>query len=44
MPQHNTAILSVPANEAVVDPMEAAEFAGLLYVTDEIPGLRRKRS
>jgi DNA topoisomerase-1 len=28
--------------EAIVDPQEAAEFAGLIYVSDEKPGIRRR--
>jgi DNA topoisomerase I len=32
------------AAEAVVDPKDAAEYAGLVYVSDEKPGIRRKRS
>ena len=30
--------------EAVVEPKEAAEHAGLTYVSDEKPGIRRRRS
>ena len=30
--------------ENVVDPRDAAESAGLLYVSDEEPGIRRKRA
>lgn len=30
--------------ETVVDPKEAAEAAGLVYVSDETPGITRKRS
>lgn len=40
----STAALQVPVNEAVVDPKEAAESAGLIYVTDDRPGVRRRRS
>src|SRR5262249_14299862 len=29
---------------SVVDPRETAEAAGLLYVSDEMPGIRRRRS
>jgi hypothetical protein len=27
----------------VADPVESAQLAGLRYVTDEMPGIRRKR-
>lgn len=37
-------MLNIAASEAVVDPKEAAEYAGLMYVTDEAPGIRRKRA
>ncbi|MGA7116224.1 MAG: DNA topoisomerase IB [Hyphomicrobium sp.] len=37
-------MLNIAASEAVVDPKEAAEYAGLVYVTDEAPGIRRKRA
>ena len=30
--------------ENIVDPRDAAEMAGLLYVSDEEPGIRRKKS
>jgi DNA topoisomerase-1 len=30
--------------ETVVDPEDAAESAGLIYVSDERPGIRRRRS
>ena len=33
---------SAPEIENVVDPREAAEAAGLLYVSDEVAGIRRK--
>jgi DNA topoisomerase I len=36
--------LNVSAANAVVDPQEAAEYAGLTYVSDENPGIRRHRS
>ena len=36
--------LDLSAAEAVVDPKEAAEYAGLSYVNDETPGVRRARS
>jgi DNA topoisomerase-1 len=36
--------LSVDDAETIVDPKEAAETAGLRYVTDARPGIRRKRS
>jgi DNA topoisomerase I len=32
------------ASDNVVDPRDAAETAGLLYVSDEEPGIRRKKS
>ena len=35
--------LDLSAAEAVVDPKEAAEYAGLTYVSDESPGIRRHR-
>jgi DNA topoisomerase-1 len=37
-------MLDLTASEAIVDPREAAEFAGLAYVTDERPGIRRRRA
>src|ERR671932_792507 len=44
-----TACVSVMASEAnpetgIVDPREAAESAGLVYVSDEAPGIRRRRA
>jgi DNA topoisomerase I len=36
--------LDLPPSEAVVDPKEAAEHAGLVHVSDERPGLRRHRA
>jgi DNA topoisomerase I len=33
-----------PAAGDIVDPKDAAESAGLLYVSDEEPGIRRKRA
>jgi DNA topoisomerase-1 len=33
-----------PTTENVVDPRDAAETAGLLYVSDEEPGIRRRKS
>jgi DNA topoisomerase I len=36
--------LSDSINTDVVDPRDAAETAGLLYVSDEEPGIRRKKS
>jgi DNA topoisomerase-1 len=36
--------LDLPPSEAVVDPKEAAEHAGLVYVSDETPGIRRHRA
>ena len=35
--------LDLSAAEAVVDPKEAAEHAGLTYVSDERPGIRRRK-
>ena len=35
--------LDLSAAEAVVDPKAAAEHAGLTYVSDERPGVRRER-
>ena len=37
-------MLDMSAAEAVVDPKDAAEYAGLAYVTDDKPGISRKRS
>jgi DNA topoisomerase-1 len=37
-------ILDLSASEAVVDVKESAEHAGLTYVSDEKPGVRRRRS
>ena len=37
-------MLAFSATETVVDPEEAAELAGLTYVTDEKPAIRRRRS
>jgi DNA topoisomerase I len=36
--------LSVPPSEVVSDPVESAEAAGLRYVSDTQPGIRRKKS
>jgi len=36
--------LDLPPSEAVVDPKEAAEYAGLVHVSDERPGIRRHRA
>jgi DNA topoisomerase-1 len=33
-----------PTTENVVDPRDAAETAGLTYVSDEAPGIRRRKS
>ena len=33
-----------PSNDSIVDPRDAAETAGLVYVSDEEPGIRRKKS
>ena len=32
------------ASENIVDPRDAAESAGLIYVSDEEPGIRRRKS
>jgi DNA topoisomerase-1 len=32
-----------PETVPIVDPQEAAESAGLVYVTDDLPGLRRRK-
>ena len=37
-------MLDLSAAEAVVNPEDAAEYAGLSYVTDEKPGIQRRRS
>ena len=37
-------MLDLDATEAVVDPKEAAESAGLLYVTDAVPGIKRLKT
>jgi DNA topoisomerase-1 len=37
-------MLDLSAAEAVVDAKDAAEYAGLTYVSDDRPGIRRKRS
>lgn len=37
-------MLDLTAAEAIVDVQDAAEYAGLSYVGDEKPGIRRKRS
>jgi DNA topoisomerase I len=33
-----------PSSDNIVDPKDAAESAGLLYVSDEEPGIRRKKA
>jgi DNA topoisomerase-1 len=38
------AMLNLSAAEAIVDVKDAAEYAGLTYVSDEKPGILRKRS
>jgi DNA topoisomerase I len=38
------AMLNLSAAEAIVDVKDAAEYAGLAYVSDEKPGILRKRS
>src|SRR6476661_1381172 len=35
---------TLSAAEAIVDVQDAAEYAGLTYVSDEKPGIRRRRS
>ena len=42
--QRRLVTLDLSAAEAVVDPKEAAEHAGLTYVSDERPGLRRRKA
>jgi DNA topoisomerase-1 len=42
--QRRPVALDLSAAEAVVDPKEAAEHAGLTYVSDERPGLRRRKA
>ena len=37
-------MLDLSAAEAVVAPEDAAEYAGLSYVSDEKPGIRRRRA
>jgi DNA topoisomerase I len=37
-------MLELSAAEAVVDAKDAAEYAGLAYVSDDKPGIRRRRS
>jgi DNA topoisomerase I len=37
-------MLDLPAAEGTVDVKDAAQYAGLTYVSDEKPGIRRKRS
>jgi DNA topoisomerase-1 len=37
-------MLDLSTAEAIVDVKDAAEYAGLAYVSDEKPGIRRKRS
>ena len=36
-------MLDLSAAEAIVDVKDAAEYAGLTYVSDEKPGIRRRR-
>jgi DNA topoisomerase-1 len=38
------AMLDLSATEAVVDAKDAAEYAGLIYVSDDRPGIQRKRA
>lgn len=37
-------LVVVPAPEAVSDPVESAQAAGLRYVSDTMPGIRRKKA
>ena len=37
-------LLDPPSADVIVDPRDAAESAGLRYVSDEEPGIRRKKS
>ena len=37
-------LLDSALSETVVDPRDAAESAGLTYVSDEEPGIRRKKA
>jgi DNA topoisomerase I len=37
-------MLELSATEAIVDAKDAAEYAGPIYVSDEKPGIQRKRS
>jgi DNA topoisomerase I len=39
-----SSMLTLSAAEAIVDVQDAAEYAGLTYVSDEKPGIRRRRS
>jgi DNA topoisomerase-1 len=41
---HRHAMLDLSATEAIVDVKDAAEYAGLAYVSDEKPGIRRRQS
>jgi DNA topoisomerase I len=41
--QRQPVTLDLSAAEAVVDPKEAAEYAGLTYVSDERPGIGRRK-
>ena len=46
-PARSVSVMQPEANSAeagVVDPREAAESAGLVYVSDEEPGIRRRRA
>jgi len=40
----SNAMLDLTAAEAVINPKGAAEYAGLTYVSDEKPGISRRRS
>lgn len=37
-------MLDLSVAEAVVEPKDAAEYAGLIYVSDDRPGIKRKRA
>src|SRR4029079_17434581 len=44
LPDPSASMLDLSTAEAIVDVKDAAEYAGLAYVSDEKPGIRRKRS
>ena len=43
LPRHTPAPPSTRSIPIVVDPVESARLAGLKYVRDTVPGIRRKR-